>query len=138
MAIKTEPFLGLTYNESFGAQDWNIWTDENIIKISLFANLAVNTIAQAPVGVFLDGSVPLNGSTLLDGLGAGTSGVRVLVGDGATGPFTGKDGQLAVILDGVYHYYMPTVGATTYRIDTGQWLSFIGGGWKDHDDFGTM
>lgn len=87
MTTKTEEALGLQWGASLGETPWNVWMDANLVKIGATAQISViNRTTTAPPGSFVEGN-------------------RYIVGTGATGAWSAKDGQLAVAVDGSYQFY---------------------------------
>lgn len=87
MATKTEAALGLEFGAPFGEGNWNVWADTNWVKLGATAQISVeNKILTAPPVTLVDGN-------------------RYIIAAGATGAWSGKDGQLAFAVDGSYQYY---------------------------------
>ncbi|MDI6026602.1 DUF2793 domain-containing protein [Corticibacterium sp. UT-5YL-CI-8] len=62
--------------------------------------------------------------------GAPDEGERHLVDTGATGPFAGKDGQIAAWQDGVWVFYQPLQGWLAFVVETLTILFFDGSAWQ--------
>lgn len=86
MTTKTEQSLGLEWGAPLGEGNWNVWMDGNLVKLGAVTQISVvdRTTTVPPVLV---------------------EGARYIVGTGATGAWTGKDGQLAVAVDGSWQFY---------------------------------
>lgn len=86
MAVKIENSLDLSYGAPLGDTGWNVWMDENLVKLGAVAQISVidKTTAAPPALV---------------------NGNRYIVATGATGAWLAKDGQLACAVDGDWVYY---------------------------------
>lgn len=57
-------------------------------------------------------------------------GERHIVAAGATGDFTGKDGQIALWQDGIWRFLLPREGWLCWVADSGRFFVRSGGGWE--------
>jgi uncharacterized protein DUF2793 len=55
-----------------------------------------------------------------------------LIHTGATGDWTGKDGQIAFASDGAWRFYEPFTGLAAYVVDESVLLVFTGSAWADY------
>lgn len=119
MAIKTDPFSGISYGEDKGADNWNIWMDTNLLNIGLLLYSAVEsstTTAPAPI----------------------VNGEAWIIPAGATGSWSTHVDEIAYAVEGAYTYIAPIKGMRKRVSDTGIILEYDGAAWIDADDFGTL
>lgn len=119
MAVKIDPFLGLSYGEDKGGDDWNVWMDTNLVKLGMVVNIGVEsatTTTPQPV----------------------VNGQRWLIPVGATGIWAGEVGQIACAIEGTYTYLTPSFGWRVTTSDTKVFYVYDGSSWVDEDDYGTL
>lgn len=139
MTLRYDPFISLTYNESYGTIGWNTWNDENILKLAVLGSPFVDAVTIYPVGSILNGTWSLDGGVTLNGQGSAVAnGVKVIIGSPGQGVFSGKEGQIAAIVDNTFKFYQPTEGMVFYNKDTGAVLEYRDSSWADVDDFGSL
>ncbi len=118
MPLKIEPFLGLSYNETYKALNWNVWNDENIISCSFYLSATLDGEMGSPPGA-------MDGRTYL-------------VSSPAAGGWTGQEGKLATVVEDGWKFYPPVVGQTMFNTVDGSFYLNTGSGFINKDDYGTL
>jgi hypothetical protein len=92
-----DPNLGLSHGWTLGESGWKDAMDANLKRLGAVVGLSVKDrdLGTPPAS-------PVDGD-------------RYIVSAGATGAWSGRSGQIAVRIGGVWEFYMPRVG----------WLCFI-------------
>jgi hypothetical protein len=112
--MATDPFLGITLMEAAQAQPEVIF-NEAIYKLA----------AMSPLQA-LDKDLTVPPVTPDDG-------ARYIVPGASTGDWAGHDFEIALNINGTWHFLEPTPGWTCYVIDEGIYYQFIPGsptGWS--------
>lgn len=119
MVAKTDPFLGLGYGDPKGSDNWNIWMDENIVRLGASINLGVESATTTTPATVVDGQ-------------------RWLIPAGATGIWSTHIGEIACAVEGTYLYLTPTVGWRVVAKDTGTSYTYRTAAWTVDGDYGTF
>lgn len=113
MSAIVEQALGLSYGATKGEDDWNLWLDENLIKIGAVAQISVASMSEdTPPGVFVEGR-------------------RVIVGPSPTGAYAGQAGKLTVGVEGDYKFYTILKGWDFYNEADGKRYTWSGSAFVD-------
>jgi len=139
MALLQEPFLNLSYNETYQSQGWNVWNDENIISCSFYLSATLNGERGSPPGAIYDGAFTFDGALLYDGTASDfVDGRTYLVSSPATGDWVGQEGKLATVVEDGWKFYPPVVGHTIFNtVDESFYLN-TGDDFINKDDYGVF
>lgn len=139
MALLQEPFLNLSYNETYQSQGWNVWNDENIISCSFYLSATLDGEMGSPPGAMYDGAFTFDGALLYDGAASDlVDGRTYLVSSPAAGDWVGQEGKLATVVEDGWKFYSPVVGQTIFNtVDESFYLN-TGDGFTNKDDYGVF
>jgi len=108
----TDPNLGLTYGWALGESGWNTAMDANLKRLSAVVGLSVKSRSlTAPPATPVDGD-------------------RYIVAAGATGAWTGRDGEIAVWIGGTWEFHAPRIGWLCYVEDEDLLSAYKVAGWS--------
>ena len=119
MPIKTDPFSGLSYGDDYGADNWNVWNDTNLVTIGATLHINVKSATTTTPASIVNGE-------------------RWIIPSGASGIWSSHVGKLACALEGSYTYVSPRKGMEALVDDTGYFLYYNGSAWVDTGDYGTL
>ena len=119
MPVKTEPFSGLSYGDDFGADNWNVWMDPNLVTLGATLHIHVESATTTTPASVVNGE-------------------RWIVPSGATGIWSSHVGKIACAIEGTYTYIPPRAGMRATVSDSGVFLVYDGTDWVDEDDYGTL
>jgi len=108
----TDPNLGLTYGWALGESGWNTAMDANLKRLGAVVGLSVRSRSlTAPPATPTDGD-------------------RYIVAAGATGAWTGRDGEIAVWIGGAWEFHAPRIGWLCYVEDEDLLSAYKAAGWS--------
>ena len=107
-----DPNLGLSYGWTLGESGWKDGMDANLKRLGAVAGLSVKDrdLGAPPVS-------PVDGE-------------RYLIPAGATGPWSGRTGQISVRIAGAWEFYAPRVGWLCFIEDEGALSVYKAAGWS--------
>lgn len=139
MTLKIEPFMGLSYNETYKALNWNVWNDENIISCSFYLSATLDGEMGSPPGAMYDGTFTFDGALLYDGAASDlVDGRTYLVSSPAAGDWAGQEGKLATVVEDTWKFYSPVVGQTMFSTVDGSFYLNTGDAFINKDDYGVF
>jgi hypothetical protein len=108
----TDPNFGLTYGWAQGEHNWNGGMDTNLKRLGAVVGLSVK-----------DRDLVTPPATPVDG-------DRYIVPAGATGPWAGKTGQVAVRIAGAWEFHVPKIGWLCWIEDENVLSAYKTSGWS--------
>ena len=107
-----DPNLGLTYGWLQGENNWHTGMDANLKRLGAIVGLSVKSRSlTAPAATPTDGD-------------------RYIVAAGATGAWTGRDGEIAVWIGGAWEFHAPRIGWLCYVEDEDLLSAYKTTGWS--------
>ena len=107
-----DPNLGLTYGWLQGENNWHTGMDANLKRLGAVVGLSVKSRSlTAPPAT-------------------STAGDRYIVAAGATGAWTGRDGEIAVWIGGAWEFHAPRIGWLCYVEDEDLLSAYKTTGWS--------